>query len=60
MDRYIYSMYFFKNVFGQYIVIRIRYETKLHDALRAGVMRGTLTGLGGGVMWLIIYSSYAL
>jgi len=23
-------------------------------------MRGALTGLGGGIMWLIIYSSYAL
>ena len=29
-------------------------------AERAGVMRGVLTGIGGGLMWFIIYSSYAL
>ncbi len=29
-------------------------------ARKAGIMRGTLTAVGAGVMWFIIYSSYAL
>ena len=37
-----------------------RFETNLHTARRAGILRGTLTGVGGGFMWLFIYCSYAL
>lgn len=37
-----------------------RFENNLHDAKKAGIMRGLLTGIGGGFMWLIIYASYAL
>ncbi len=37
-----------------------RYESKLVFARKAGIMRGALTGIGGGLMWLIIYSSYAI
>ena len=37
-----------------------RFKGKLVFAERAGVMRGVLTGVGGGLMWFIIYSSYAL
>ncbi len=37
-----------------------RYEHRLAFARRAGIMRGALTGIGGGLMWLIIYSSYAI
>lgn len=33
-----------------------RYENKLHYARRAGMLRGFLTGVGGGLMWFIIYS----
>ena len=33
---------------------------KLVFARKAGIMRGTLTAVGAGVMWFIIYSSYAL
>ena len=33
-----------------------RYESKLVYARKAGTLRGILTGVGGGVMWLIIYS----
>ena len=29
-------------------------------ARKAGMLRGFLTGVGGGLMWFIIYSSYAL
>ena len=29
-------------------------------ARKAGIMRGMLTGVGAGLMWFIIYSSYAL
>ena len=35
-----------------------RYENKLVYARKAGTLRGILTGVGGGVMWLIIYSRY--
>lgn len=37
-----------------------RYEGKLVYARKAGMLRGLLTGMGGGLMWFIIYSSYAL
>ena len=37
-----------------------RYESKLVYAKKAGLLRGILVGVGGGFMWLIIYSSYAL
>ena len=37
-----------------------RFEDNLKLARRAGLLRGTLTGVGGGLMWLLIYSSYAL
>ncbi|XP_059085284.1 ATP-dependent translocase ABCB1-like isoform X2 [Tigriopus californicus] len=37
-----------------------RFENNLHDARKAGIMRGLLTGIGGGFMWLVIYASYAL
>ena len=33
-----------------------RYEGKLVYARRAGMLRGFLTGIGGGLMWFIIYS----
>lgn len=29
-------------------------------ARRAGIMRGLLTAVGGGLMWFIIFASYAL
>ena len=37
-----------------------RFESNLVSARRAGIMRGMLTGIGGGLMWLIIFSSYAV
>ena len=37
-----------------------RYDGKLHLSRKAGVMRGTLVGVGAGLMWFIIYGSYAL
>jgi hypothetical protein len=37
-----------------------RYEGKLVFARRAGILRGLMTGVGGGVTWLIIYASYSL
>lgn len=40
--------------------LNFRYESRLVHARRAGIMRGLLTGVGGGLMWFIIYSSYAL
>ena len=33
-----------------------RYERKLIHARKAGTLRGLLTGVGGGLMWFIIYS----
>jgi len=33
-----------------------RYENRLVNARKAGIMRGLLTGIGGGLMWFIIYS----
>lgn len=37
-----------------------RYAEKLMPAERTGIRRGMWSGVGGGVMWLIIYLSYAL
>ena len=37
-----------------------RYDGKLAFARKAGIMRGTLVGVGAGLMWFIIYGSYAL
>eukprot|EP00095_Tigriopus_kingsejongensis_P002534 snap_masked-scaffold344_size201325-processed-gene-0.9 protein:Tk02534 transcript:snap_masked-scaffold344_size201325-processed-gene-0.9-mRNA-1 annotation:"P-glycoprotein" len=37
-----------------------RFEHNLIFARKAGIMRGMLTGVGGGFMWLVIYCSYAL
>ncbi|XP_018348574.1 PREDICTED: multidrug resistance protein homolog 49-like isoform X2 [Trachymyrmex septentrionalis] len=37
-----------------------RYSEKLAPAERNGIKRGMWSGIGGGVMWLIIYLSYAL
>ncbi|XP_050450090.1 multidrug resistance protein homolog 49 isoform X4 [Cataglyphis hispanica] len=37
-----------------------RYSEKLMPAERTGIKRSMWSGIGGGVMWLIIYLSYAL
>ncbi|KAL0111878.1 hypothetical protein PUN28_013228 [Cardiocondyla obscurior] len=37
-----------------------RYSEKLEPAERTGIRRGMWSGIGGGIMWLIIYLSYAL
>ncbi|KAK0086065.1 hypothetical protein PV325_003921 [Microctonus aethiopoides] len=37
-----------------------RYTEKLAPAERTGIKRGMWSGVGGGVMWFIIYMSYAL
>ncbi|XP_018398759.1 PREDICTED: multidrug resistance protein homolog 49 [Cyphomyrmex costatus] len=37
-----------------------RYSEKLAPAEKTGIKRGMWSGIGGGVMWLIIYLSYAL
>ncbi|XP_011684594.1 PREDICTED: multidrug resistance protein homolog 49 isoform X2 [Wasmannia auropunctata] len=37
-----------------------RYSEKLGPAEKTGIRRGMWSGIGGGVMWLIIYLSYAL
>lgn len=37
-----------------------RYKEKLMPAEKTGIKRGMWSGIGGGVMWLIIYLSYAL
>lgn len=37
-----------------------RYEERLRPAETMGCKRGLFSGLGGGVSWFIIYSSYAL
>ncbi|XP_043481652.1 multidrug resistance protein homolog 49-like isoform X1 [Leptopilina heterotoma] len=37
-----------------------RYSTKLMPAEKTGIKRGLWSGVGGGVMWFIIYLSYAL
>ena len=37
-----------------------RYDKNLSLARRAGCMRGLLVAVGAGVMWFIIYGSYAL
>lgn len=37
-----------------------RYSEKLLPAEKTGIRRGMWSGIGGGVMWLIIYLSYAL
>lgn len=37
-----------------------RYHKELQYSLKTGIRRGLLSGLGGGVMWFITYSCYAL
>ncbi|XP_063224733.1 multidrug resistance protein homolog 49-like [Bacillus rossius redtenbacheri] len=37
-----------------------RYSDKLQAAVAAGVKRGLFSGVGGGISWFIIYSSYAI
>ncbi|XP_071641827.1 multidrug resistance protein homolog 49 isoform X1 [Temnothorax longispinosus] len=37
-----------------------RYSEKLVPAERTGIRRGMWSGIGGGIMWFIIYLSYAL
>ena len=37
-----------------------RYESKLVYARKAGTLRGVLTGVGGGLMWFIIYSRFVI
>lgn len=37
-----------------------RYKAQLEGSQRMGIRRGLLSGIGGGVMWFIIYSCYAL
>ena len=37
-----------------------RYDGKLAFARQAGTMRGLIVGVGAGLMWFIIYGSYAL
>ena len=37
-----------------------RYAEKLVPAERTGIRRGMWSGVGGGVMWFIIYISYAI
>ncbi|XP_071519936.1 ATP-dependent translocase ABCB1-like [Panulirus ornatus] len=37
-----------------------RYEENLVHAKKAGVKRGLVTGIGLGLMWLIIYAAYSL
>ncbi|KAK7047498.1 tRNA N6-adenosine threonylcarbamoyltransferase, partial [Halocaridina rubra] len=37
-----------------------RYDSNLIHAKNAGVKRGLVSGIGMGVMWLIIYAAYAL
>ena len=37
-----------------------RYEKKLVYARKAGMLRGFLTGVGGGLMWFIIYSRWMI
>lgn len=37
-----------------------RYEENLEPARKGGVKRVFVTGVGVGIMWLVIYASYAL
>ena len=37
-----------------------RYNDRLQYARRAAIFRGSLVSLGAGLMWFIIYGSYAL
>lgn len=40
--------------------MKFRYSENLVYAKNAGVKRGLVTGVGMGLMWLIIYASYSL
>ncbi|XP_015115150.1 multidrug resistance protein homolog 49 isoform X1 [Diachasma alloeum] len=46
--------------FGGEKVEVARYTKKLEPAESTGIKRGLWSGVGGGVMWFIIYMSYAL
>ncbi|CAG4976005.1 unnamed protein product [Colias eurytheme] len=37
-----------------------RYSKRLHPAQSMGVRKGVFSGIGSGVMWFIIYATYAL
>lgn len=45
---------------SHHVVHTHRYEDNLVYAKNAGVRRGLMTGVGVGVMWLLIYAAYAL
>lgn len=38
----------------------VRYAEKLNTAKATGIKRGMFSGLGAGIMWFIIYSTYAI
>ncbi|CAD5117623.1 DgyrCDS6378 [Dimorphilus gyrociliatus] len=38
----------------------IRYTNNLYDARKKGIRKGFILGIGMGIAWLILYSSYAL
>ena len=44
---------------GQYKEVE-RYEKNLLPARRSGILRGMFTGISGGLVWLLIFLSYAL
>ena len=37
-----------------------KYDERLEDACRAGIVRSAMAGLGAALLWLIVYSSYGL
>ncbi|XP_052744794.1 multidrug resistance protein homolog 49-like [Bicyclus anynana] len=37
-----------------------RYQKRLEPAKKMGIRKGVYSGLGSGIMWLIIYATYAL
>jgi ATP-binding cassette subfamily B (MDR/TAP) protein 1 len=41
-------------------VFYLRYTENLGPAKATGIKRGMFTGLGAGIMWFIIYCSYAI
>jgi hypothetical protein len=38
----------------------LRYTENLRSATATGIKRGMFSGLGAGIMWFIIYCSYAI
>lgn len=49
-----------KGIVLKHFISTFRYTRRLEPAKKMGVKKGIFAGIGSGVMWFIIYATYAL